>query len=160
MKRIVLLLTMITLTIQAFTQEIQQLNSPNDTTTDPVYTVVEIAPQFPGGDIARIKFVQENIHYPDLAREGRIQGTVFATFVVEKNGKISNVKILRGIGGGCDEETVRVIKLMPPWSPGKLQNSPVRTQFNMPIKYTLGIGYNDEVHTEKMKKKKKKFILF
>lgn len=159
MKKLLLFLCMIAVSLPGFTQEILQPETENDTTTG-VYTAVETAPQFPGGENARIKFLQDNIHYPDLARENKIQGTVFATFVVEKNGKISNVRIIRGIGGGCDEETVRVIKLMPAWSPGKVNNIIVRTQYNMPIKYTL---YEDEpevVHSEKMKKKQKKFIFF
>ncbi|NTW23917.1 MAG: energy transducer TonB, partial [Lentimicrobium sp.] len=63
--------------------------------------------------------------------------TAFVTFVVEKNGNVTDVRILRGIGGGCDEEAVRVIKAMPKWNPGKQRGKPVRVQFNMPIKFTL-----------------------
>ena len=102
-----------------------------------IFTVVEESPSFPGGDIARIKFLQQNIDYPTMARESGIQGTVYVTFVVEPDGKVSNVQILRGIGGGCDEEAVRVIKAMPRWRPGKQRGKPVRVQFNMPIKFTL-----------------------
>jgi protein TonB len=102
-----------------------------------IFTVVEESPSFPGGDVARIKFLQENIEYPTMARESGIQGTVYVTFVVEPNGSVSNVQILRGIGGGCDEEAIRVIKAMPSWNPGKQRGKPVRVQFNMPIKFTL-----------------------
>lgn len=102
-----------------------------------IFTVVEEAPSFPGGDAARIKFLQENIKYPQIARESSIQGTVYVTFVVEKNGNVTDVRVLRGIGGGCDEEAVRVIKAMPKWNPGKQRGKPVRVQFNMPIKFTL-----------------------
>ena len=102
-----------------------------------IFTVVEESPSFPGGDIARIKFLQQNIDYPTMARESGIQGTVYVTFVVEPDGKVSNVQILRGIGGGCDEEAVRVIKAMPRWHAGKQRGKPVRVQFNMPIKFTL-----------------------
>ena len=102
-----------------------------------IFTVVEESPSFPGGDIARIKFLQQNIDYPTMARESGIQGTVYVTFVVEPDGKVSNVQILRGIGGGCDEEAVRVIKAMPRWNAGKQRGKPVRVQFNMPIKFTL-----------------------
>jgi len=102
-----------------------------------IFTVVEESPSFPGGDVARIKFLQENIEYPTMARESGIQGTVYVTFVVEPNGSVSNVQILRGIGGGCDEEAIRVIKAMPNWNPGKQRGKPVRVQFNMPIKFTL-----------------------
>ncbi|MCB9015991.1 MAG: energy transducer TonB [Lentimicrobiaceae bacterium] len=102
-----------------------------------IFTVVEESPSFPGGDEARIRFLQENIKYPQIARESSIQGTVYVTFVVEKNGNVTDVRILRGIGGGCDEEAVRVIKAMPKWNPGKQRGKPVRVQFNMPIKFTL-----------------------
>lgn len=100
-------------------------------------TVVEQQPEFPGGDAERMKFLQSKYNYPTMAREAGIQGTVYVTFVVEKNGKISNVKILRGIGGGCDEEAIRLVKSMPDWKPGKQNGQAVRVQFNMPIKFTL-----------------------
>jgi len=102
-----------------------------------IFTVVEESPSFPGGDEARIRFLTDNIKYPQIARESSIQGTVYVTFVVEKNGNVTDVRILRGIGGGCDEEAVRVIKAMPRWNPGKQRGKPVRVQFNMPIKFTL-----------------------
>ena len=94
-------------------------------------------PSFPGGDESRIKFLQENIKYPQMAKESGIQGTVYVTFVVEGSGKVADVKVLRGIGGGCDEEAVRVVKMMPHWNPGKQSGKSVRVQFNMPIKFTL-----------------------
>ncbi|MCD6111821.1 MAG: TonB family protein, partial [Bacteroidales bacterium] len=62
---------------------------------------------------------------------------VYITFVVEPDGSVTHIKILRGIGGGCDEEAIRVIKAMPKWNPGRQRNKPVRVQFNMPIKFTL-----------------------
>lgn len=102
-----------------------------------IFTVVEDEPSFPGGDEARIRFLQENIKYPQMARESGIQGTVYVTFVVEPDGSVSNVRVLRGIGGGCDEEAIRVINAMPKWNPGKQRGKPVRVQFNMPIKFTL-----------------------
>ncbi|MCO5262398.1 MAG: TonB family protein [Lentimicrobium sp.] len=102
-----------------------------------IFMVVEEAPVFPGGEEARIRFLQENIRYPQLARESSIQGTVYVTFVVELNGAINDVRVLRGIGGGCDEEAVRVIKAMPKWIPGKQRGKPVRVQFNMPVKFIL-----------------------
>jgi len=102
-----------------------------------IFMVVENAPAFPGGDVARMKFLQDNIKYPQMARESGIQGTVYVTFVVERNGNVTDVKILRGIGGGCDEEAVRVVQNMPKWEPGKQRGKPVRVQFNMPIKFTL-----------------------
>ena len=102
-----------------------------------IFTVVESMPEYIGGDEARMSFLQENIKYPQLARESGIQGTVFVTFVVETNGSVTDVRVLRGIGGGCDEEAVRVVKLMPKWKPGMQRSKPVRVQFTMPIRFTL-----------------------
>jgi protein TonB len=102
-----------------------------------IFTVVEESPSYPGGEVARIQFLQQNIVYPQMARESGIQGTVYVTFVVERDGRVTDVRVLRGIGGGCDEEAIRVIKAMPKWNPGKQRGKPVRVQFNMPIKFTL-----------------------
>ena len=102
-----------------------------------IFIVVEDMPTFPGGDEARMRFLSENIRYPQMARESGIQGTVFVTFVVERDGSVTDVRVLRGIGGGCDEEALRVIRAMPRWNPGKQRGRPVRVQFNMPIRFTL-----------------------
>ena len=102
-----------------------------------IFTVVESMPSFPGGMGELMKFLGQNINYPTLAKESGIQGRVFINFVVEPNGSISNVKVLRGIGGGCDEEAVRVVKSMPKWSPGKQRGKPVRVSYNLPVKFTL-----------------------
>jgi protein TonB len=102
-----------------------------------IFTVVESMPGYPGGDAARMRFLQENIKYPQMARESGIQGTVYATFVVEIDGSVTDVRILRGIGGGCDEEAIRVIEAMPNWNPGMQRGKPVRVQFTMPIRFTL-----------------------
>lgn len=101
------------------------------------FTVVEQMPEFPGGDQARINFLRNNIIYPPMAREGGITGTVYITFVVGKDGRLSGVKVLRGIGGGCDEEAMRVVRLMPSWIPGKQGGKNVPVQFNLPIRFTL-----------------------
>ena len=102
-----------------------------------IFTVVEEQPGYPGGEEARIGFLQQNIKYPEEAKELGIQGRVFVTFVVEVDGSITDVRVLRGIGGGCDEEAVRVVRAMPKWVPGKQRGVPVRVQFNLPIKFTL-----------------------
>lgn len=103
-----------------------------------VFVVVEEPPLFQGGDEARIRFISENIKYPEDARIKGIQGTVFVTFVIETDGSVTNVRILRGIGGGCDEEAIRVVENMPKWNPGKQRGENVRVMFNMPIKFALG----------------------
>ena len=106
-------------------------------TKNEIFTVVEEQPSYPGGEEARITYLQQNLKYPKEAMEMGIQGKVFASFVVEVNGSITDIRILRGIGGGCDEEVVRIIKAMPKWQPGKQKGVPVRVQFNLPIKFTL-----------------------
>jgi len=102
-----------------------------------IFTIVEEMPSFPGGDGALVKFLSDNIKYPALARENGITGTVFLTFQVGKDGKVSEVKILRGIGGGCDEEAVRVVKNMPAWRAGKQRGQAVIVQYNLPVKFSL-----------------------
>ncbi|HNW76320.1 MAG TPA: TonB family protein [Bacteroidales bacterium] len=102
-----------------------------------IFTVVEEQPGYPGGEEGRMKYLKENIRYPEEAKELGIQGRVFVTFVVEVDGSITDVRVLRGIGGGCDEEAVRVVRGMPKWVPGKQRGVPVRVQFNLPIRFTL-----------------------
>ena len=104
---------------------------------DEIFVFVEEQAGFPGGEEARMKYLRDHIKYPEMAKESGIQGTVYLKFVVEKNGSISKVKVVRGIGGGCDAEAVKVLKSMPKWKPAKQRGRPVRVWFNMPIKFTL-----------------------
>jgi periplasmic protein TonB len=100
-------------------------------------TIVEEMPQFPQGVSGLKAYLLGHIRYPQEAKELNTQGFVFVTFVVEPDGSITGVKLLRGIGSGCDEEAVRVVRDMPKWTPGKQNGIPVRVQFNLPIKFTL-----------------------
>lgn len=102
------------------------------------FTIVEQMPAFPDGEAAMFGFISKHIDYPDMAKNNGIEGTVYVSFVVEKDGSITNVQVRRDIGGGCGEEAVRVVKMMPNWLPGKQRGVPVRVQFNLPIKYKLG----------------------
>ncbi len=102
-----------------------------------VFTYVEQLPSFPGGDQAMLAFISKNIHYPSLAKENSIQGKVFCSFVVNENGKIEHIKVERGIGGGCDEEAIRVIRMMPDWRPGKQNGRAVAVRFTLPVKFSL-----------------------
>ncbi len=113
------------------------IEEEEDFDDDEIFVGVESQPSFPGGDIARIRFLYENIQYPAMAKETGIQGRVYITFVVERDGSITDVRLLKGIGGGCDEESIRVVKAMPKWIPGKQRERPVRVQFVLPIKFTL-----------------------
>jgi len=103
----------------------------------PIYISVAEPPSFEGGIDKLYKWLGENIKYPIEAREAGISGTVVVTFVVEKDGSITNVEPLNKIGGGCEQEAVRVVKLMPKWRGGKQNNMEVRVQFNLPIKFSL-----------------------
>ena len=102
-----------------------------------IFSVVEESPSYPGGDDARMKYLKDNLKYPQLARESGIDGTVYIEFIVERDGSISKPVIKRDIGGGCGDEALRVVKSMPKWAPGKQRGKPVRTQFVLPIKFIL-----------------------
>jgi len=108
-----------------------------DVKEEEIFVFVEENAGYVGGEDARIKYLMDNIKYPIMAKESSIQGTVYLKFVVEKDGSVSNVTVLRGIGGGCDDEVVRVLKSMPKWKPAKQRGRAVRVWFNMPIKFTL-----------------------
>ena len=102
-----------------------------------IFQIVEEMPAFPGGEAKLMEYVGKNIKYPQIARETGIQGRVFIGFVVEPDGSVSNVKLLRGIGGGCDEEAMRVVKSMPKWKPGKQRGKAVRVSYQIPVFFKL-----------------------
>jgi len=118
-------------------EQVVEDEDETDGAEDEIFVFVEDQPGYPGGDEARLKYLSKAIVYPEMAKESGIQGTVYVTFVVEKNGTISHVKVLRGIGGGCDEAAINAIKNMPKWKPGKQRGRAVRAQFNMPVRFIL-----------------------
>ena len=103
---------------------------------DCIYFVLD-DPEFPGGDSARRAFIKNNLQYPDTAKLYYVEGLVYASVIVEKDGSLSGFKILRGIGWGCDEEALRVLKLMPKWIPATRRGELVRVQMNMPIRFEI-----------------------
>ena len=105
--------------------------------TDVPFVIVEQMPQFPGGEKEMMKFIKNNLRYPTVATEMGISGTVIVNFVVDKDGKITRIKVVRGIGGGCDEEAVRVLSKMPAWSPGKQGGRAVLVSYTVPFKFML-----------------------
>ena len=107
---------------------------------DSIYQIVDEMPQYPGGEKAMMEYVAKNVKYPQEAKDKEIQGRVFVGFVVEKDGSVSTVKVLRGIGGGCDEEAVRVVSSMPKWKPGIKDGKPVRVSYMMPLNFKLTEG--------------------
>jgi protein TonB len=124
----------------------EDVSVPSDAGTGPVeekapevFTVVEQMPDFPGGPAEMMKYIQKNIHYPEIEKEANISGKCFVKFVVEMDGSISNVEILKGVPGGpgCDKEAVRVVKSMPKWSAGKQNGRAVRVYYNLPIVFRL-----------------------
>lgn len=100
-------------------------------------SIIEKYPEFEGGMAAWAKFIQRNLRYPEEAMEKETQGKVFVSFVVEKDGSISNVSVIKGIGNGCDEEAIRVIKKSPKWKPGQQHNTTVRVRYTMPLAFML-----------------------
>ena len=115
--------------------EIEEEEEEEDERT--IFTVVEESASFPGGMPEMYKYIGSKLVYPQQARETGTQGKVFVTFVVEKDGSLTDVKVLRDIGSGCGEEAVRVVKSMPKWKPAKQRGKAVRMQFNLPISFTL-----------------------
>lgn len=99
------------------------------------YKIVEVAPEFPGGVVALMKYLRKNTRYPKDAKKNNIKGTVYTSFVIDENGIASNAKILEGLGYGCDEEAMRVISLMPNWIPAQTKGKPVKCEFNLPIRF-------------------------
>lgn len=102
-----------------------------------IYQTVEEMPSFPGGEQKLTEYVAKNLKYPQIARETEIQGRVFVGFIIEHDGSVSNVKLLKGIGGGCDEEAMRVIKSLPKWNPGKQNGKTVRVSYQIPVFFKL-----------------------
>lgn len=101
------------------------------------YTYVERMPQFPDGQEAMYTFINSSIQYPETAKKNGISGHVIVQFVVSKDGEIQNAKVIRGIGGGCNEEALRVVNSMPKWSPGIHEGRNVPVTFTLPIKFVL-----------------------
>ena len=104
---------------------------------DHIFVAVETLPEFPGGSEELIKFIQEKLVYPKEAEEKRIEGRVIVSFVVEKDGRATNITILRGVAPMLDKEAIRIIALMPRWIPGKQNGKVVRVRYEMPIKFKL-----------------------
>ncbi|HVW94725.1 MAG TPA: TonB family protein [Mucilaginibacter sp.] len=102
-----------------------------------IFTSVEKVPAFPGGMDAFYKYLSKNIRYPAIARENGTQGKVIVTFVCERDGSLTDIRVSRGIGDGCDEEAKRVISASPKWQPGIQNGRPVRVQYSVPITFSL-----------------------
>ncbi len=148
-------------TVAKKTSPIAPENTPSaETEKEPRFKVVEQMPMFPGcentGDIdaerecamkKMLEFIYRNVKYPKIARENGVEGVVVIQYVIDKDGSIINPKIVREIGGGCGEEALRVVRMMPKWIPGVQRGETVKVDFNLPIKFSL------EKRTKKKRKK-------
>jgi protein TonB len=119
-------------------QEVIFTAAPEEEEADEIFTIVEDQPTPTGGMQAFYKYVSDNLKYPAQARRMGIEGKVFVQFVVDRDGSLSEVQAIRGIGAGCDEEAVRVIQGAPKWNPGKQRGRPVRVRMILPITFKLG----------------------
>ena len=110
---------------------------PKPEVENKVFDVVEQMPSFPGGPSALMKYLSENVKYPVVAQENGVQGRVVVSFVVEKDGHITDVKVVRSVDPTLDKEAARVVKSMPSWIPGKQNGSAVRVKYNVPVSFKL-----------------------
>lgn len=102
-----------------------------------VFFIVEDMPEFPGGELALRKYIANSIKYPVIAQENGIQGKVYVTFVVDKDGSISDARVARGVDPSIDKEALRVVNLLPKWKPGKQRGKAVRVSYTVPINFVL-----------------------
>jgi TonB family protein len=117
--------------------EIKEAPAPPDYSEDIILNVVETNPEFPGGQDSLFAFISRNLQYPSEARANGIEGRVFIQFIVEKDGSLSDIKVLRDIGGGCGAEALRIIKIMPKWIPGQSAGKNQRMRFTLPLRFFI-----------------------
>ncbi len=117
--------------------EIKAPEPPKHEEETKIFTVVEQMPLFPGGDAALMAYLRDNIHYPTVAAENGVQGRVVVGFVVERDGSITDVNVLRSVDPSLDREAMRVVKGMPRWTPGKQNGSAVRVKYQVPVTFRL-----------------------
>lgn len=143
-----LLLIIFCLTGKAFSQSIQEtlpastdisepITNSNENDTGKVYTFVEELPGYPGGIDSLKQFLNKHLRYPTEAKSEGVQGTVYLSMVIHRNGVVSNVKVLRSLGYGCDEEAIRLVMSFPPFHPARLNGKPVNALYNLPVKFRL-----------------------
>lgn len=114
-----------------------EMAAPHEPDSNAVLVVVEEMPSFPGGMPALFAYVSEHLQYPAEAKERRVEGMVLMQFTVERDGSISDIQVIRGIGSGCDEAARRVVQQMPAWKPGQQGGKPVRVRYSLPIRFKL-----------------------
>ncbi|GAB3951501.1 hypothetical protein GCM10028805_31740 [Spirosoma harenae] len=114
-----------------------QVSLASDTT---VFTIVECQPEFPGGIVALVDYLKQRVNYPLEAQRAKIKGRAFVSFVVERDGRLTQIQVLKGLGYGCDEEAIRVVNMMPKWQPGSQSGILIRVKYNLPVAFGLEYG--------------------
>ena len=138
MRKLILLIQILFSTLQFISQVETVTNSDiKEDSNEEIFSVVEEQPQFPGGMEKLLEFLITNIKYPDLAVKQGIQGKVFVAFIVNKTGKIRDAKIVRGVHESLDKEALRVISIMPNWTPGKQNGEAINCRFTLPISFKI-----------------------
>lgn len=131
MRRIIFIVLSILVTLS--------INAQSEAThvEEKVYDVVEEMPQFPDGPSALFEYLSNNLQYPVVAEENGVQGRVIVIFIVEKDGFISNAKVVKSVDSSCDKEAIRLVESMPNWIPGKQNGEPVRVKYTVPVTFRL-----------------------
>lgn len=111
--------------------------APAPTPTDSVYEVAEVMPEFPGGTQALFKFISGNLKYPQNAIDGQIEGRVVLQFVVDKAGKVGNIRVVRSIDPALDQAAIDVVRALPDWKPGMQKGQPVNVRYTLPVSFKL-----------------------
>ena len=124
-------------TEETLIEEIVYAEEPEEEISDEIFLIVEKLPEFPGGEAAFMKFLYKNIKYPRAAKKMGIEGRLYVQFVVERDGSVTDLFVLKGLGAGCDEEALRVMGMVPNFSPGKQRGNPVRVKMTIPIVFKL-----------------------
>lgn len=127
------------LLLAGFGQNVMAQNEPDADDKELIFTILEVEPEFPGGYAALYQFIAQNLRYPDSARVHGLEGRVVVEFVVDSTGEILNPRIVEDIGGGCGDEVLRVVGLMPRWKPGRAsrRGKPVAASFTLPVRFGL-----------------------
>ena len=110
---------------------------PNTPNSDGIYEIVDTPPTYPGGDAALLKFISDNIKYPEDAMKAGISGRVFTRFIINEDGSLSDIVVMRGVNSSLDAEAIRVVKAMPKWTPGKVDGKAVKVRYALPLVFKL-----------------------
>ena len=123
-------------------QKASDATAPADTTKNVVYDITETLPQFPGGQRVMMKYLAANIKYPASAVKAKKQGRVIVSFVIQKDGSVTNARIVRSVDPELDAEALRIVKAMPNWTPGTQDGKPVNVRYTIPVVFSL---YKEDV---------------